>query len=840
MKPNRYVRLANHRWYWTLRSAWQRTAFRVARFIFQRNRGLSEQRKNTSLLMQFARISALDFLFALSVGVALHLSERLLLRLPWHLLPIPVQLSPTSHYAPLLGTIAQIGGVFIGLYYAGVTAAAGAIYAQTPTNIRELLIRETVGNIYMRFLAFVTFLALVLIALNDFTGGPTPRLAMPAITILAGIGIVAFVQLGMRAFHLFDPTQLSHTLFGELVYWANQMAVSGFGWQDRSFQTYAHKRAADAVSALDALTDYCAPLKSLNGTPLINLTLSILNYLAFYTTRKHSIPLGSLWYEQTFSHPEWFTTPDWSVEMAQRTGTTIQPKSVPKHFWLEDRLESIVYRCFEINMTTERVPLLMAVANKVDVYLRLLCAEGQPERAFAIIAGLQKVFLAVPARNDLTSADKIGLADFLAYLPIQVLLGCSQALQERTPKAHNKRLAAIKWTINDSIYRQDFPLDSLETLEWLQTRISSERWTEGATITPQWYCLTLLLLQDARYIAQLVPALLAIDKQYLQFAAELKNSKQPLVAAAVLSRALEYVAKAQRHLASFVALQAEIEANKKISGLDWPKIDPAGWEKALAEQADLVHEHAARLVPLLTITKAESGVPDYRGQFIQMLADDLVASAIAADAVQFAKLFGPYFVGCLAVSDALRPTAPTTALHVLEQQMHVSSAPLIDLMDVSGYAKLLSEYHKKPELWQPVQTTWDVFLEKTPNALQILSSVVSLEQIHFRIPHRAMVRDNWETQVREELHKLPRRIVVVGHFSQVEAFTHHSPLVRLVANSDAIDGVEIFVGDFLARKPGAECLKWGYKRPQEFQDRLERESKRFDGGADEDEAADPE
>jgi hypothetical protein len=473
----------------------------------------------------------------------------------------------------------------------------------------------------------------------------------------------------------------------------------------------------------------------------------------------------------------------------------------------------------------------MGISTRIDAYVRRLCAQGQAERAFAVIAELQKLTLRAADSDDLTLADKIGFADFVAYLPIEVLLVCSQALEERTPESYQRRLAKISWTNTDSIYRHGFPLDSLDTLEWLQARIAPERWTEGTIVTPVWYSLTLLLLRDARLISALTPNLLSIENRFLKFAADLQKAKQPLIAAAVISRGLEYVSKLEFHLQKFVACSKSITANQKIRGLDWPKIDTTSWEKTLTTQSQLLRDRAAQLIPSLVVQNTDDKVPDYRGQFIQVVGNDLLSKAIAGDSNGFAKLFSAYFVGCFTVSQDLRPSDLTSAPHLLEERFHVASAPLIDLMDLSGYARLLSEFHNKPELWQPVQTAWDLYLEKTSSGLQFLSAVVSLENIRFMLPHRGALRTEWEIKINNLLGKLPLRILARGRFSELEAFTHESALVRMFANSGQMDGVEVFVGDFLARKTGSDGLTWGYKRPRDFQRRLEQEREEFDTDA---------
>ena len=67
-------------------------------------------------------------------------------------------------YIQLTSAIAAIGGVFIGLYYAAITAAMTSVYASMPTAVSQLLLQERFGNAYMRYVATLTFTALALLA----------------------------------------------------------------------------------------------------------------------------------------------------------------------------------------------------------------------------------------------------------------------------------------------------------------------------------------------------------------------------------------------------------------------------------------------------------------------------------------------------------------------------------------------------------------------------------------------------------------------------------------------------------------------------------------------------
>ena len=67
-------------------------------------------------------------------------------------------------YTNLLATVAQVTGVFLGLYFTAVSAVASAAYAKVPNTVRALVIHEKVGNVYVQLVAFEAALAMLLLA----------------------------------------------------------------------------------------------------------------------------------------------------------------------------------------------------------------------------------------------------------------------------------------------------------------------------------------------------------------------------------------------------------------------------------------------------------------------------------------------------------------------------------------------------------------------------------------------------------------------------------------------------------------------------------------------------
>jgi len=298
------IYLSQIRAFWWLRAAITRAVFAIEAKLFGFRYGLKEGNTHYQSLRQIFSITQKPLFIAVGFAALLQYVDPYLG--PYYQ-KARISVPADGDYVTFLGAISSIGGVFIGLYYAGISAVGSAIYARVPNNVRDLLAQERFGNVYMRFLSFLTFLGLVLIALR-LSGQPRLLLAIPFMTISAGIGIFAFVKLGQRAFYLFDPTALSYHIFDQLQHWLAMVRAGGFRWLDRNFQTHAHKQASVTLDTLETLVDITSKEPHLSGKPFIELCEQLLRFLIHYEYAKKHIPTDSAWYEQRYEHRDWYRT----------------------------------------------------------------------------------------------------------------------------------------------------------------------------------------------------------------------------------------------------------------------------------------------------------------------------------------------------------------------------------------------------------------------------------------------------------------------------------------------------------------------------------------------------
>jgi hypothetical protein len=487
MRPEIFLRLSQHRSYWRARDFLDHSRFLVLKRVFGLRYFGQEEHANASLLLGLVRLTIPQLLAALAISCGVQILELILVPRLVDLWTLP----DPQIYSSWLVASAQIGAFFVALYFTAVTAAAGAIYAKVPNNIRNLLAHDRVGNTYIRYLIFATFIPLCFVALQMFGFEPL-RLAVPLLVIAEGVGIIAFAKLGQRAFYLFDPTSLSDSVFAELNRWTSQVSAGGFRWLDNAFQNHAHRQAASLLETADTLSDMAANNASLDGRPLLELTDRILLFLAAYQRRKLGVPTDSLWFEHKYEHKDWYLTADSTVQIAYQTGTSLQPSSISDRNWVEKRLEFAPIRCFEVNARAHRSGNIQELIESLRVYVSALAAAGQSGYATELVekfqAALQK--LRADSAGNATALDiaaNVGIEDTLGYLQIEVLVSYWKALDERIGSIVRKQLQKVDWRKPKSIYERGFQFEELQQLEWLSSRIQFEIAVEGRPVTALWY-----------------------------------------------------------------------------------------------------------------------------------------------------------------------------------------------------------------------------------------------------------------------------------------------------------------------------------------------------------------
>lgn len=825
--------LFQKRGFWWLRRILRRIFFWVDKRIFGIRYSVKEEKLNYQSINHIFQITYKPLLFAIGFGAFLQyidsyenpLYQRLAIHIP-----------DSNSYVTFLATVSSIGGIFIGLYYAGISAVSSAIYARVPNNIRDLLAQERIGNVYLRFLSFLTTLGLILIAFTLLKFPPI-SLGIPIVALLAGIGIIAFVKLGQRAFYLFDPTKLSHYIFERMLHWLGMVKAGGFRWQDRSFQQHAHKQASDMLDTLETLADITAKETHLSGRPFIILSNNLLLFLSRYEHEKKYIPTESAWYEQRYQHRDWYRTEGSHVAMAHHTGTILQPVVINNKEWVEDRIIPILKKCIIVNLEKKNYPDILSLFNYLDAYFKGLALEGRAGRAFALLDEITASIL-----NELTPQttssvvkeevlEKLAIAERLASMPISIALGYRERLEMLTRQGIVNQISSIRWDNDKSIYRQNYQAYCLARLEWLMPRLNFERAVESCNVTPLWYLTELVCQVEAEQFEGNISTL--VDKAavfYRDFINKASSGKRPWIAAAVMSREWEYWHKVENQTNMWQEKWAVLCDDRRVEGLPWVEIDLDKLKaSSITRKRELLKSMSQQNL-LLSLLPRPEGYPDFAGQFLHTSGEVAFDALLTNDHGQLKNVFEPYLFGCLLRFDSLRPKVGLTDWRA-QQEFKIAAAALLDLMDLSGYAKLLADYHENTLLWDEVTAAWNKYLtmEQEKSPVQLLAGILALIESSYEIPHRGVLRTAWNQKINRKLQDVPRREVFNrGSFGSDVVIEHESALIRIFARDrlgSFHDGIDIFITFYLCKLDSAKDVKMSWKR-RDLKDSIIREEAR--------------
>lgn len=826
------------KWIWRMRSFGLQLIFYASRFGLRATERLKEEVAASRLIRAFVPITFMQVLLAVGTVALLQVTDPYL-RASYEMLQWPTEID-NGLYGTLLGAIASIGGVFIGLYFAALTSVAAASYARYPSAVRNLLSAERVGGVYIRALAYITCLSLLLLSMRVLGYQPV-LIVIPTISVLGCIGIVAFVKLGQRVFSFFDPVQVSDFAKLELSESLKIARAGGTRWFDPAFQQYAHRRTEHALDAITTLAEICQDEAHLQDRSLLALSNWISAFLINYQKCKRQIPSKSHWYEQIGQHRDIYRTDDLALQMAHQTGTMPSGKIISNHWWIEERLFPILLSTLSFFMRRGWHENAIEVASQIERTANALARTGDSRKAVELAAEAAKRFadsiddVDVPAETSLSI--RLAVVQAITRIPISVLLSARLYALELERLDFDQVLGSANWRSQRSPYSLGLPRFALPMAEDLQRQVSFEFYVEGFMVSPLWYLREQLANAiSPSYVDCVVAVCRDIAGSMFEALGEKLADKERLWERAILlSSQLEYENKVVVHFETFSRIWDKLTVDRRIQGLEWPKFDKETIEASFnARHVALIREFPNMAIELHQQKRAET-IPDFAGQFLHESGEAILESLVDGNAQLFKALFKSYFYGCFLTFDKLRPNG-TIPEHRLRGAVSQSIAPIADLLDISGYAYLCSELTGGKAYWEEVKSVWDQFLvgnDETSSArISQLGAILSLATDPMQSPSRGVLRTRWQMTINQLIaDTLGITDRYEFRYRRNRQINHPSPLVRVVAEGlggigcDGIDIInDLYFDDFQA---SSERRHW-----RNLKESVSRESQRVDATCD--------
>ena len=691
---NLRTKIYSSKLYWRVRSYISKSGFQISNLVLKAKLRFGDLSTDSSILRQLISTSFGNILISAAAALAiLILSSWIASRqgplISFSLQPIlalfgSIPSQNNASYDGFLVAVITVIGVVLTLYITNIGNVAGTIYARFPGKIRDLFLRERVGNLYIKYLISLTLLCLVFL-LGAVIWAARPQIVLIIVVLLSLLAIGAFGLLGFRSFQLFDPTFLSPMVYREFIRWVGYATALGFKWTNKSFQTFFHQQAEEALDSIAVFVDLCWDEQYLKGKPLLNILRDISTVARQYLVLKMLIPTGSNWFTQKPSYDFWYLSPYHTVEMATRTQTDLHPKTESDSRWVKSRLIALERNAISKLLSDHRFLDVIQVLSDTSAILSNLSNQwdlGYACNEFEAIAKSIKALPAILIENakitepPSTLTEKIAIYEYSGIMLIDLFLSLYKKIASLNPEKISEDLTHLDWIDPASIYKMGLPIPMLEKLEYLSNRISFEMNAEGKLATPNWYIRQEVFELMAEVIQTQLETILTEADHVHAIAKEQIEEKNYYYSVVLVIRTLEFYEK-------FFALapaikkfwdklgEAYIEKSRPWSEDKWQALINSGHHS----QSELFYTYA-KLIPLLLGIEKRDEIPDFSGRAVHVIGERCFQSLMENDIDLFKRIFPYYFYGALFKSDVLRQKTNNWRP---ELSVLAISGPIIDL-----------------------------------------------------------------------------------------------------------------------------------------------------------------
>jgi hypothetical protein len=241
---------------------------------------------------------------------------------------------------------------------------------------------------------------------------------------------------------------------------------------------------------------------------------------------------------------------------------------------------------------------------------------------------------------------------------------------------------------------------TLQVLEKIAAGLDFERRTEGRVLTPAWWIHQVVARVTNRLIVENTNS--TIRTVGLEVVTRVEAEQSLPIRALIAIRGLELLARMNDHLGLVRTAVAGLKSLRRDPGDDeWLELGEPENEVASMRKSLLVD--LAQFVPELATPAFDPSLPDLFGQGYRLLFDAAFRAILAGDDAAFAlRLFGGVFPSAFSASARLRTDLADEAQR---EQIIYGSEPLIDLMELSGCALLMSDV-LHDGIWPSVEQIW--------------------------------------------------------------------------------------------------------------------------------------
>ena len=765
-----FHQLSNHRYFWKI---WYKLAnfkFRLNRDSYYLKSDLKHKSDNIGILVAIFRKYLPELIL---LCVAIFFVEWLetksnLQNFVKNL--VPEEVFKKQSISEIYPGIAALFTAFITIYFASISILASTSYLKLPTETKSLIWKEK-GNYFLyNYLMAIIVISLILTALNSF-GYDTGYIVFVATIFLSLFGMMAFVFFTIRLFSFFSPVSLLEAYFVPNI----QNLIEKITVNRKQFpelQNHCQNLVEADLTLIENIIHTEFPIKSNSGeivadtahsgSEVEKLIKQLFQVLTYYSKRKQSIPLDSLWYKKRPKHKSYFEVDFYSdISLTHQLDTTMIANKIPDLMWLEKKVITILEIIFSHIFLTKNYRLCAIALNTLQVHLEVIIEQADHNTAIFILENLspklQKFILGINPKfqefeenlKDNSVLEPLAISDYYGCIFISAILGYRKRIEGLCAK-----IDRVDFSSKKGLYAQNFPSEIIVRLEDLQKRLKFEIAAEGEIITQKYYIDQLVATAVLEFINSIPDKITRmLDEEMIKFSAKLLDQKNYIMLLPLFDRILEALNKAFSFANQLKHDEEAVAKFIKVKDIPHIRVNVEDFHKKLTERKRIVLEYFSKLSGVVSlIPQHDSVIPDYFGNYYFRLSQLCVEAIVKNDAELFSKIFPAYFSHSFSVYNYLCKKFNEGNANKEYWATRISGV-IMNLFIISGYALIYREIGQK-EIWQAADKEWKTITEilKRDSLKDVLHDMIQITSTNiFYASSTNQIKFEWERLVKSDL-----------------------------------------------------------------------------------------
>lgn len=795
--------------------------------VFKADYNIRESKKSARLLWSTLWPSILTIIYAAFI-IALFETYS-------HFFPADQLIFSDEVIDTLLSAIASVSGVFLGLYFTAVSGIASASLLGATQNIRRYFLATPIGKQYVRTIALTGVISIFYLLAKSF-GHPIHPVGLVFLSLAGAYIIIRFWSVGSEVFYSLEPTSALPLITKDIFDLLKGVTPPGFKWNKSMLQNHQRRLASDNFELANDLIDFGVKKIKLSNEQLHIALRYLGGLLSLYPQYKKKIPTNSFWFKTKNQYDSWALADSTQIAVALNTGTSLQPKTIKNFTWFEEETLDMSVKIFEFYTNEKNVA---SVFRGLEIFVgiaEVYASEFDEEGLKLLLQKMEKVTVMVelekiPDPKNVRYKEQMAFIDSQGRLAIGAVLGLAKYLDTASAESLSATISNIKWYSDKDIYLTGLPSAVLSRLESIASDLKAEMLIEGRQISPDWYIRTLCVQKYLFALLGYFKYLKTLHSSYFEPKLEKLLTEDQLGLAVQLVRCWIEFTNKYNLLVKLIAKHIEDCApHHQVKDLSWIEFDTSEEYKTARDREKEVTDKMIRLLPRLMTMPTENDMPDYFGQALTEGVQACYEACENNDPVRLKVIFPIVFVASLSAFDMTRVRVQNWS----EEQSKIiySTEPLINLYELSGFAKLYSELYQNPELWNVVQAAWDTYLGGIDAVQEItrIAVITNYRRGLFMIMPQANLRTNWQMRFS---HKMREQGLAVfpdsrsyDYVNGREDPAHASAIIRVVTRSSGLSlstGQTVFFVTYLSQHPGATGIDLPDQR--DMREQIQREER---------------